>query len=65
MTQKIKVEIRSVYGRDTVYPACPDAMKFAHIAGTKTLGEHTLSLISDLGYEIEVVQPVYTIKRGG
>ena len=33
----IKVQIRNVYGNETVYPACPDAVKFAALCGTKTL----------------------------
>lgn len=53
----IKIEIRSVYGKDTVYPACPDARRFADIAGTKTLCDRTLRLIRDLGYDFEVVHP--------
>jgi hypothetical protein len=57
----IKVQIRSVYGRDTVYPACPDAARFASIAGTKTLCDHTLRMVRQLGYEIEVVHPVVSI----
>ena len=53
----IKVQIRSVYGRDTVYPACPDAARFASIAGTKTLCDHTLRMIRELGYEIVIEHP--------
>lgn len=61
----IKVEIKSVYGRDTVYPACPDARRFADIAGTKTLCDRTLTIIQELGYGIEVVHPLVTIARRG
>lgn len=57
----IKVQIKSVYGRDTVYPACSDAARFAAIAGTKTLSDGVLRLIRDLGYEIAVVHPTVTI----
>jgi hypothetical protein len=57
----IKVQIRSVYGRDTVYPACPDAARFAAIAGTKTLCDGNLRMIRELGYEIVVVHPTVTI----
>ena len=60
---QIKVEIRSIYGRDTVYPACPDARRFADIAGTKTLSNDTLRLISQLGYEIQVMHPTVLINR--
>jgi hypothetical protein len=58
---QIKVQIRTVYGRDTVYPACADARRFADIAGSKTLTDQTLRLVRDLGYEIQIVHPVVTI----
>jgi hypothetical protein len=53
----IKVQIRSVYGVDTVYPACPKALAFASIAKTKTLTADTLRDIERLGFEIEVEAP--------
>lgn len=53
---KITVKIKSVYGLETVYPACPAAELFAKIAGTKTLTSHALRDIQSLGYEI-AVQP--------
>lgn len=50
---KITVRIRSVYGIETVYPACDHAKLFARIAGTKTLTTHALRDIRLLGYDIE------------
>lgn len=60
---QIKVQIKSVYGRDTVYPACPDAGRFCLLANTKTLTDAMLRLIEGLGYEITVVHPTVTINR--
>lgn len=57
---QITVEVRSIYGRDTVYPACADARRFADIAGSKTLTSQTLRLIRDLGYTIRVQHPAIT-----
>ena len=51
---KITVKIKSVYGLETVYPACSAAEIFARIAGTKTLTSHALRDIQSLGYEINV-----------
>lgn len=51
---KITVKIKSVYGLETVYPACPAAELFAKIAGTKTITSHALADIRALGYEIAV-----------
>jgi len=53
MTKTIKITAREVYGETKIYPACPDAVRFAEIAGTKTLTDKTLRLIRDLGYTIE------------
>ena len=63
MCMEIKVEVRSVYGNDVVYPACPDARRFAEIAGMKTLTHRTLCLIEALGYTITAVSPVITRAR--
>lgn len=60
---EIKVEVRSVYGNSLVYPACPDARRFADIAGTKTLNHSVLCLIEALGYTITAVSPVITRTR--
>lgn len=60
---EIKVHVRSVYGNDLVYPACPDAKRFAEIAGTKTLSHSVLCLIEALGYTITAVSPVITRNR--
>ena len=52
----IKITVKSVYGNETIYPACERAQLFAEIAGTKTLTEPTLRRIKALGYEILVQQ---------
>ena len=57
MKPSVKVQIKNVYGNETVYPACPDAVTFAAIAGTRTLTADTLRRIAALGYEIHVVAP--------
>lgn len=61
MGKQIKIQIRTVYGNETVYPACPAAVLFARIAGTKTLTAGTLQLIRSLGYEITVDHPRISI----
>lgn len=54
---EITVSIRSVYGVETVYPACPRALAFASIARTKTLTAAVLADIERLGFEIKVEAP--------
>jgi len=57
MRKLITVSVRNVYGVETVYPACPDSVIFAGIAGTKTLTADTLARIERLGYDIRVETP--------
>ena len=53
----ITVTIKSVYGRDLVYPLCPQARIFAGIAGTDTLTDSVINKIKTLGYRV-LVQPI-------
>ena len=55
MTDTIKVQIKSVYGIETVYPVCSHAEFLAAMAGTKTLAIEKLRLIQANGYTVEVV----------
>jgi hypothetical protein len=52
---KVQITIKSVYGRDTIYPVCQLAQGFARIAGTKTLTEDTVRTIIGMGFQIEYV----------
>lgn len=52
MPRKITIQVKDVYGVQTVYPMCDDAKRFAEIAGTKTLTHRTLCQIESLGFEI-------------
>lgn len=53
----ITVEIKNVYGNKMVYPACETSKIFASIACQKTLSEHTIANIKELGYKIQVKTP--------
>jgi hypothetical protein len=55
MTNTIKIQIKNVYGVETVYPVCAHAKFLAAMAGTKTLTPEKLRLISAAGYTIEVI----------
>lgn len=54
--QQITVDIRTVYGRETIYPACPTAQLLAELAGDKTLTRSSLDKIKRLGFAIAVKQ---------
>lgn len=58
---QITVEVRSVYGRDTIYPVDAAAKAFAAIAGTTTLTVPVLKQIIALGYEVRYQHPVSSV----
>ena len=51
------VEVRSVYGNTTIYPANAAAERFAAIAGKKTLSNTDLMNIQALGFVVEEAKP--------
>ena len=54
---QITVNIKSVYGNITAYPACPTAVLFAQLIGTKTLTPQALKTIQALGFEVKQQAP--------
>jgi len=58
---EIIVEIKSVYGNRSVYPACNKSKLLADIAGTKTFTNRALDSIKALGYSIQVKQVEVTL----
>lgn len=54
MNQKILVQIKDVYGKETIYPICETAKRLASLAGTKTFTKNALRVITELGYVIDV-----------
>jgi hypothetical protein len=61
MSRSILIEVKSQYGNTVIYPACNNAETFAKLAGTKTLTQHTLELIEQLGYKIDTYTPDWRI----
>lgn len=53
---KVQVQIRNVYGNETIYPLCEQAKVFASMVGQKTLTSRDIDHIKKLGYTVEVVQ---------
>jgi hypothetical protein len=54
---KVVVEIKSVYGNETIYPMNEQGKTFAKISGTKTLSRRAIENIKALGFIIEVKAP--------
>lgn len=48
------VRVTKNYGVEAIYPANEAAETFAKLAGTKTLTRHTIRLIKELGYRVDV-----------
>ena len=55
---KITVRAKDQYGSTVYHPVCAAAKTFAAIAGTKTLTREVLIRIDELGYVIEVQNPI-------
>jgi len=50
----ITVEIKNVYGNETIYPVCDTAKKLAKLTGNKTLTLAAIQTIKELGYTIAI-----------
>ena len=55
MTTTIKLQIKSVYGNELVYPACDTSKMLTRLTGKKTFDNSNLDTIKELGYIIEWV----------
>lgn len=62
MKTLIKVQVRSAYGNDRIYPVCPTARKFCELTGRKTLLPADVKAIRELGFEIEFVPSTITLE---
>ena len=62
-TNHILVEVRTVYGNETIYPACDKAQAFCAIAGTRTLPRHLLKHITDLGFEVRLAPQITVLEQ--
>lgn len=51
---QIKIKAVKQYGAWVFYPECRGARLFAKIAGTRTLTSFVISLIREMGVEVEV-----------
>ncbi len=61
MNKTLEVFIKNNYGNDLVYPKCASAVMFAKISGHKTLTPHTIKVLKENDYTINVVSEVDTL----
>lgn len=57
----IKVNVRSIYGNETIYPSCEIAKGFAELLRQKTLTWLDIQVIKQIGYEVVVDQQPKTL----
>jgi hypothetical protein len=60
----IQVTIRTVYGKDLIYPVDDKARLFVSLVGQKTLTPKHLELIKALGFEVELLNAYSLTKEG-
>ena len=58
---QITVEIKTVYGVQTIYPIDATAKLFADISGNKTLTRAVIEKVKALGYQVNVQQQPVTL----
>jgi len=53
---QITIRIKIVYGKDTLYPECENALKLVKLTGKKTFSHADIAVIKSLGYSIKIKQ---------
>lgn len=52
---KLSIQVKSVYGRDLVYPRCKQSQLLAQLLNVKTFSEFHIGKLKALNYEFETV----------
>tara|TARA_R110000822_G_scaffold289775_1_gene411129 strand:+ start:226 stop:417 length:192 start_codon:yes stop_codon:yes gene_type:complete len=52
---KLSVELKAVYGRDLIYPACDQSQLIAELLNVKTLSLFHVRKLKALGYDFETI----------
>jgi hypothetical protein len=61
MDKIMQIEVKSVYGKELVYPANQIACKFSLLTGQKTFSHQQLALIESMGYTITLVSKQFKL----
>lgn len=51
---ELRVKIKNVYGNETIYPVCEQAILLAEYKGQKTFTERDIKLLKKLGYSFKI-----------
>jgi hypothetical protein len=57
MNDNIVVQIKQVYGNDTIYPVCERAKLFTELLGQKSLTFTDMRIIQAMGFKVTIQQP--------
>jgi len=55
--KKIIIEKKNVYGVERFYPVCENAKRFALLTNSKTFNRDILSIIKNIGIDVELITP--------
>ena len=55
---KLSIQVKSVYGRDLIYPCCKKSQLIANMLNVKTLSQSHITKLKQLGYYFENWQGV-------
>lgn len=47
---ELSIEVKTVYGKETIYPRCNTSKLLAEFKGQKTLTERDLKILKEIGY---------------
>lgn len=53
----MRVEVKSAYGQQRIYPICTNAHEIAGMMGTKTITPQVVKTLQRLGVKVEIKQP--------
>lgn len=60
-TVGVSVKIRTIYGKEYIYPGCSISEGFCKLLEQKTLTRDNIDKIKALGYKIKVIQEVVSL----
>jgi len=61
INNNIVVQIKQVYGNDTVYPVCDRAKLFAELLGQKSLTFTDMRIIEAMGFQVTIQPQTLTL----
>lgn len=51
---ELRIKIKNIYGKETIYPVCDQAIGLAAFKGQKTFTENDIKSLKKLGYSFRI-----------